>query len=336
MANPLTICVTGAAGQIGYSLLYTLASGSVFGSEQPINLHLLDIEPAMEVLNGVKMELDDCALPLLKSTVCTADPMVAFKGADVAILVGAMPRKQGMERKDLLKANAGIFKVQGKAINEVASKNIKVLVVGNPANTNAFITMHYAKDIPRENFSALTRLDMNRAKSQLAMRLGVGVERVKNVSIWGNHSATQYPDVSHGFVQDYPTKGTNTPIEAAINDEAYLHNEFIKVVQQRGAAVIAARKQSSAMSAAKAICDHVRDWWVGTAEGEYVSMGVASDGSYGITPGIIYSFPVTCKNGTYKIVQNLPVPEFSRKMMDLTAEELYGERDEALAFLEAH
>jgi len=335
MSKPLTVCVTGAAGQIGYSLLYTLASGYVFGESQPVILHLLDIAPAMEALGGVKMELEDCALSLLHGVVCTDDPMVAFKGADVAILVGAMPRKQGMERKDLLKANAGIFKVQGQAMNQVASKNIKVLVVGNPANTNAFITMHYAKDIPRENFTALTRLDMNRAKAQIALRLGVSVENVKNVSIWGNHSATQYPDVTHGHVEHYPNPGSKTPIEKAINDDSYLHNDFVKLVQQRGAAVIAARKQSSAMSAAKAICDHVRDWWIGTPEGEYVSMGVASDGSYGIKEGVIFSYPVTCKNGTYKIVQGLHVSEFSRKMLDLTAEELYGERDEALSFLES-
>jgi len=195
--------------------------------------------------------------------------------------------------------------------------------------------MHYAKDIPRENFTALTRLDMNRAKSQLAIKLGVSVEKIKNVSIWGNHSATQFPDVAHGFVQDYPTQGANTPLEQAINDEAYLHNDFVKIVQQRGAAVIAARKQSSAMSAAKAICDHVHDWWLGTAEGEYVSMGVASDGSYGITPGTLFSFPVTIKNGTYKIVQGLPISDFAREQLSATAEELYGERDEALSFLES-
>lgn len=331
---PVVVCVTGAAGQIAYSLLFSIAHGDIFGKDQEVVLQLLDIPPAMEVLGGVKMELEDCALPLLKSVLCTSDPKESFKNADVAILVGAMPRKQGMERKDLLKANATIFKEQGLAMNEVAKKDIKVLVVGNPANTNAMICMHYAKDIPRQNFTALTRLDQNRAKSQIALKLGVNISKVKNVTIWGNHSATQYPDITHGFIADYPEPGKKTPIAAAINDDAYLQGPFIKTIQQRGAAVIAARKLSSAMSAANAIVDHVHDWWNGTPEGEYVSMGVAADGSYGIKEGVIFSYPLTCGKGTYQIVQGLPISEFSQKMLTATAEELYSEREDALTFLE--
>jgi len=331
---PIVVCVTGAAGQIAYSLLFGIANGEVFGKDQEVILQLLDIVPAMEVLGGVKMELEDCALPLLKGILVTADPKQSFKNADVAILVGAMPRKQGMERKDLLKANATIFKEQGLAINEVAKKDIKILVVGNPANTNAMICMHYASSIPRENFTALTRLDQNRAKSQIALLLGVGVERVKNVTIWGNHSATQYPDVSHAYIQDFPSQGQKTPVESAVNDEVWLHGDFIKTIQQRGAAVIAARKLSSAMSAAKAIIDHLRDWWQGTPEGEYASMGVAADGSYGIKPGVIFSYPLTCHKGTYKIVQGLPISSFSQQLLDATAAELYSEREDALTFLE--
>ena len=313
-------------------------------------LQLLDIEPAIDVLNGaliieyfslvlnysfppgVKMELEDCALPLLEAVICTTDPRVAFKDAHVAVMLGAMPRKQGMERKDLLRANAEIFKKQGMAMNEVANRDIKVLVVGNPANTNAFIISHYAKDIPKKNFTALTRLDHNRGKGQLALRLGVSVGRIKNMIIWGNHSSTQYPDVSHAYVID--DAGKQTPIETAVHDEAWLHNDFIKTVQQRGAAVIAARKLSSAMSAAKGVIDHVHDWWCGTPDNEFVSMAVQSDGSYGIKEGVIYSYPVTCKNGEYTIVQGLPISDFSRKLMDDTAKELFEEREEALSFLE--
>lgn len=278
------------------------------------------------------MELEDCALPLLEGVICTSDPKVAFRDAHVAIMLGAMPRKQGMERKDLLRANAEIFKKQGLAMNEVADRNIKVLVVGNPANTNAFILSHYAKDIPKKNFTALTRLDHNRAKAQLALRLGVSVGRIKNMVIWGNHSSTQYPDVSHAYVVE--ESGKRAPIEAAVNDETYLRGEFIKVVQQRGGAVIAARKLSSAMSAAKAAIDHVHDWWLGTPEDEFVSMAVPSDGSYGIQEGVIYSYPVKCTQGEYTIVQGLPVSDFSRKLMDATAQELFEERQEALSFLE--
>jgi len=331
---PIVVCVTGAAGQIAYSLLLSIARGEIFGKDQDVILQLLDIPPAMEALGGVKMELEDSTLPLLKGILCTTDPKESFKNADVALMLGAMPRKQGMERKDLLKANATIFKEQGLAINEVAKKDIKILVVGNPANTNAMICMHYAKRIPRENFTALTRLDQNRARSQIALRLGVGIEKVKNVIIWGNHSATQYPDVSHGYIQDCPTPGKITSIESAIHDEVWLHTEFIKLIQQRGAAVIAARKLSSALSAAKAIVDHVHDWWIGTPEGEFVSMGVAADGSYGIQSGVIFSYPLICNQGTYKIVQDLPLSDFSKKLLDVTAAELYSEREEALAFLD--
>lgn len=332
---PIHVCVTGAAGQIAYSLLYSIARGEIFGRDQEVVLQLLDIAPAMEVLGGVKMELEDCALPLLKGVVCTSDPKISFKDADVAILVGAMPRKQGMERKDLLRANAAIFKEQGLAMNEVAKPNIKVLVVGNPANTNAMIASHYAKNVPKENFTALTRLDHNRARSMIAIRLGVNIEKVKNLTIWGNHSSTQYPDITQGYVVDYPAAGQKTPIAEAINDETWLHGDFIKNVQQRGAAVIAARKLSSAMSAAKAIVDHVHDWWNGTPAGEWVSMAIPSDGSYGIKEGVIYSYPVVChKGGKYEIVQGLSVTDFSRQMMDKTAAELFDEREEALTFLE--
>lgn len=332
--SPIRVCVTGAAGQIAYSLLFSIAKGDVFGHDQTVALQLLDIAPAMGVLGGVKMELEDCALPLLSEVICTSDPKVSFKDADVAILVGAMPRKQGMERKDLLRANAAIFKEQGLAMNEVAKPTLKVLVVGNPANTNAMIAMHYAKKIPRENFTALTRLDHNRALSQIAIRTGVNISRVKNVTIWGNHSSTQYPDVSHGYIADFPQVGHNTPISQAVSDDAWIQGEFIKTVQQRGAAVIDARKLSSAMSAAKAIVDHVHDWWNQTPKGEWVSMGVPSDGSYGIKEGVIFSYPVTCNQGKYEIVKDLAISEFSQKLLDKTAAELFEEREEALAFLE--
>jgi len=276
------------------------------------------------------MELEDCALPLLKGIVATTDVRQAFEHVDYALLVGAMPRREGMERKDLLKANCGIFKVQGKALNDFASRNVKILVVGNPANTNALIAALSAPDLPRENFSCLTRLDHNRALIQLAKRANSSVSRVHNVIIWGNHSKTQYPDVNHAYVEGASTK---TPIRQAISDDPWLQGDFIKTVQNRGAAVIAARKLSSAASAAKAIVDHMRDWVLGTPEGEIVSMGVWSDGSYGIKEGLIYSFPVTCKAGKYTIVQGLEVDTFSREKMELTQAELLEEKEEAQSFL---
>lgn len=328
VAEPIRVVVTGAAGQIAYSILYMIAKGDVFGQDQPLILHLLDIPPMMGVLEGVVMELADCALPLLVSVVPTADPNVAFKDVSAAFLVGAMPRKEGMERKDLLSANVRIFKVQGEALDQFARKDVKVLVVGNPANTNAFICSHYAPSIPRENFTAMTRLDQNRAQAQIASRVGVPVADVKNVIIWGNHSATQFPDVQHATVT---VGGAEKPVYDAINDTNYLQTDFVTTIQKRGAAVIAARKMSSAMSAAKAATDHMRDWWNGTQSGRFVSMGVVSDGSYGVPRDIVFSFPVSIENKQWKIVQGLPVDDFARGKFDLTAKELLEEKEEATA-----
>lgn len=326
MSEPINVVVTGAAGQIAYSLLYQLAAGTVFGPNQPINLRLLDIPIMMKVLDGVVMELEDLALPLLREVVPTADPSVAFKNVAAAFLVGAMPRKEGMERKDLLAANVEIFKVQGKALDKYAQKDVKVLVVGNPANTNALICSHYAPSIPKENFTAMTRLDQNRAQAALSAKLNVQVDKVKNVIIWGNHSSTQYPDASHATVA---LQSSTKPISLAINDENWLNTTFVETIQKRGAAVIAARKMSSAMSAAKAAGDHMRDWWVGTKPGEWVSMGVLSDGSYGIPKDIVFSFPVTIENGQYKIVQGLSINDFARSKLNITSNELEEERAEA-------
>lgn len=330
---PLRVCVTGAAGQIAYSLLYSICKGAVFGADRRLTLLLLDIQPMMTVLEGVVMELQDCAFPLLQEIIPTADPKEAFKEIDVAILVGAMPRKEGMERKDLLKANAKIFVAQGKALDEVAKKSVKVLVVGNPANTNCMVAKINAPSIPAKNFSCLTRLDMNRAKAQVAGRLGIRVQDVENVIIWGNHSSTQYPDVNHGTVN---LPDGQLPIRQAVKDDNWLNGDFVKTVQKRGAAIIAARKLSSAMSAAKAICDHMRDWWHGTEEGVYVSMGVCSDGSpYGIQEGLVYSYPVTIStDGEWKIVEGLSIDDFSREKMDATASELLQEKESCLSFLE--
>ncbi|MEK9988606.1 MAG: malate dehydrogenase [Halieaceae bacterium] len=319
MKSPVRVTVTGAAGQIGYALLFRIASGSMLGQDQPVILQLLDITPAMEALNGVKMELDDCAFPLLSGVICTDDPEVAFKDCDYALLVGARPRGPGMERKDLLEANAAIFGVQGKAINAVASRNIKVLVVGNPANTNALITQRNAPDIDPRQFTAMTRLDHNRAVTQLAQQTGTTVNDIRQMIIWGNHSATQYPDVHHALV-----KG-----DAAVSliDMDWYQTEFIPTVQQRGAAIIAARGASSAASAANAAVDHMRSWALGTPADDWVSMGVIADGSYDIESGLIYSFPCRCQNGQWEIVQGLDVTDFSRQRMDATATELAEERD---------
>lgn len=319
--------MTGAAGQIAYSLLYQVASGAVFGPEQPVFLHLLDIAPMMGVLEGVVMELADCALPLLAGVLPTANPEEAFKDVAAAFLVGAMPRKEGMERKDLLAANVRIFKEQGQAMDKVARKDVKVLVVGNPANTNALICSKYAPSIPKENFTAMTRLDQNRAQSQLAAKIGVPVKDVKNVIIWGNHSSTQFPDPANAIVT---VGGVEKPVPAAINDEEYLKGAFVSTVQKRGAAVIAARKMSSALSAAKAASDHMRDWFLGTGD-RWVSMGVVSDGSYGTPADIVFSFPITVSNGKWKIVQGLTISDFARKMLDNTGKELVEEKEEALA-----
>lgn len=330
MAEPLRVLITGAAGQIAYSLLYSVAKGDVFGADQPVVLILLDIDAMMGVLQGVVMELVDSALPLLKDVVSTSDIKTAFHNIDVAILVGAMPRREGMERKDLLKANVKIFKQQGEALEKYARKTVKVLVVGNPANTNAFICKKYAPSIPSTSFTCLTRLDQNRAQAQIASKVNVSSGAVKNIIIWGNHSNTQFPDAAHATV----TIGSNTlPAYEAVKDDHWLKNDFVKTVQTRGADVIKARKLSSAMSAAKAICDHLHDWWFGTRPNEWVSMGVESDGSYEIDKGLIYSFPVHIKpGGAYTIVPNLKIDDFARSKMEATLKELNEERTVAEEF----
>lgn len=319
MKQPVRVTVTGAAGQIGYALLFRIASGAMLGNDQPVILQLLDITPAMEALNGVKMELDDCAFPLLADVVCSDDPNVAFKDADYALLVGARPRGPGMERKDLLEANAAIFSVQGKAMNEHASRDIKVLVVGNPANTNALIAQRNAPDLNPRNFTAMTRLDQNRAMTQIAQKTGTTVNDVTNMIIWGNHSSTQFPDLYHAKVNG----------ETATDkvDQAWYESDFIPTVQQRGAAIIKARGASSAASAANAAIDHMRDWALGTAEGDSVSMAVYSDGSYGIQEGLIYSFPCVCKDGDWSIIQGQDINEFSQAKLEATEKELAEERD---------
>ncbi|XP_076765928.1 malate dehydrogenase 1 [Xylocopa sonorina] len=330
MTEPLNVVVTGAAGQIAYSLVYQLAAGLVFGPNQPINLRLLDIEVAMTSLTGVAMELEDLALPLLREIVTTCSPEVAFKDAAAAFLLGAMPRKEGMERKDLLASNVNIFKVQGQALDQYARKDVKVLVVGNPANTNALVCSHYAPSIPKENFSAMTRLDQNRAQAQIALYSFVPVDKVKNVIIWGNHSSTLYPDAAHATVT---IQGKTMPVPSAVSDD-WLHGTFVEKVQARGASVISMRKLSSAMSAAKAAGDHMRDWWLGTKPGEWVSMAVMSDGSYNIPKGLIFSFPVTIEKGQYKIVQGLTISDIARSKLDITTKELEEERAEAFSIVQ--
>ena len=318
MKKPVKVAVTGAAGQIGYALLFRIAAGDMLGPDQPVDLHLLEITPALGALEGVVMELNDCAFPLLNNIVATDDPNVAFKDADFCLLVGAMPRKQGMERKDLLSANGGIFGPQGKAINDHASRDVKVLVVGNPANTNALIAQQNAPDLDPKCFTAMVRLDHNRAMSQLAEKTGTHNTDIKNIVIWGNHSATQYPDIHHATVKGEAAKPKV--------DDTWYTDTFIPDVQQRGAAIIKARGASSAASAASAAIDHMKSWALGTPEGEWVSMGIPSDGSYGIEPGVIYGYPCTCKDGKYTIVQGLEINEFSRAKMDATDAELREER----------
>ena len=319
MIQPVRVTVTGAAGQIGYALLFRIASGAMLGEDQPVILKLLDITPALDALDGVRMELDDCAFPLLAGIECTDDPNAGYKATDYALLVGARPRGPGMERKDLLEANDAIFSVQGKAINEHASRNVKVLVVGNHANTNALITQRNAPDIDPRNFTAMMRLDHNRAKTQIAQQLGAAVTEVAQMVVWGNHSATQYPDLHHCSVGQRNARD-------AVEDSWYTE-EFIPTVQQRGAAIIKARGASSAASAANAAIDHMRDWARGTGPGEWVSMCVYSDSSYGIAEGIIYSFPCTCTAGEWSIVPGLDINEFSRERMTATETELKEERD---------
>jgi malate dehydrogenase len=318
-ASPLKVAVTGAAGQIGYSLLFRLASGSLLGPDRPIELRLLEIEPALKALEGVVMELDDCAFPLLSGVQIGADPNKIFDGVNLALLVGARPRGPGMERGDLLEANGAIFTAQGKALNSVAADDVRVGVTGNPANTNALIASSNAPDIPKERFSALTRLDHNRAISQLAKKTGAKVTDIKKVTIWGNHSATQYPDIFHAEIA-----GKNAA--EVVNDEKWIADDFIPTVAKRGAAIIDARGSSSAASAASATTDAARDWLLGSPEGDWVSMAVVSDGSYGVPEGLISSFPVTTKDGNWTIVQGLDVNEFSRGRIDKTTAELADER----------
>lgn len=319
MKSPVRVAVTGAAGQISYSLLFRIASGDMLGKDQPVILQLLEIEPAMNALKGVIMELEDCAFPLVKGIIASHDPMIAFKDADIALLVGARPRSKGMERKDLLEANGAIFTVQGKALAAVANKDVKVLVVGNPANTNALITLKNASGLNPRNFTAMLRLDHNRAYSQLAAKTGSHTTEIGGIVVWGNHSATQYPDISAAKV-----KGKNA---SELVDQTWLLDNFIPTVQKRGAAIIEARGLSSAASAANAAIEHIRDWVLGTKDGEFVSMGVPSDGSYGIPEGVIYGFPCTCKDGEYEIVQGLEISDFSRERMQATYQELCEERD---------
>jgi malate dehydrogenase len=325
MKPALNVAITGAAGQIGYALAFRVASGQMLGPDQPVNLHLLEITPALGALQGVLMELADCAFPTLNKVVVTDDAKVAFRDCNAAMLVGARPRGPGMERKDLLLANAQIFSAQGKALNEVADRDVKVLVVGNPANTNALIARANARDLNPHNFTAMTRLDHNRALSQLAEKTGTHVTAIRKMTIWGNHSATQYPDISHTIVNGKPAK--------PLVDQKWIEETFIPVVQQRGAAIIKARGASSAASAASAALDHIHDWFHGTPAGDWVSMAVPSDGSYGIKEGVIYSYPVTIKDGNYQIVQGLSVDEFSRKRMDSTDKELREERDGVASLL---
>ncbi|MFN7086566.1 MAG: malate dehydrogenase [Burkholderiales bacterium] len=322
MKRPMRVAVTGAAGQIGYSLLFRIASGEMLGKDQPVILQLLEIpdEKAQKALKGVMMELDDCAFPLLQNMVPTSDPMVAFKDADIALLVGARPRGPGMERKDLLEANGKIFAPQGKALSEVASRDVKVLVVGNPANTNCLIAMKNAPGLQPANFSGMMRLDHNRALTQIAQKTGKPVSSVKKMTVWGNHSATQYPDLFHAEVE-----GKNA--WSLINDQEWLEKVFIPTIQKRGAAIIEARGLSSAASAANAAINHIRDWVYGTPAGDWVSMGIPADGSYGIAEGVVYGYPVTCKNGHYEIVKGLDISDFSRTRMQATLKELHEERD---------
>ncbi|XOV87102.1 MAG: malate dehydrogenase [Pseudomonadota bacterium] len=326
MKQPVRVAVTGAAGQISYSLLFRIASGQMLGPDQPVILQLLEIPPAMEALGGVVMELDDCAFPLVSEIVATDDPNVAFKDVSYALLVGSRPRGPGMERKDLLEANAAIFSVQGKSLNDHAARDVKVLVVGNPANTNCLIAQRNAPDLDSSQFTAMTRLDHNRAITQLAQKTGKHVTDVAGLAIWGNHSATQYPDITHATVDGSAAM--------SLVDQAWVESEFIPLVQQRGAAIIKARGLSSAASAANAAIEHMRDWALGT-NGAVVSMAVYSDGSYGIQEGLIYSFPCTCAGGRWSIVQGLEVSDFSRQKMTETETELSEERDAVKALLPA-
>jgi malate dehydrogenase len=318
--TPVRVAVTGAAGQIGYAILFRIASGQLLGPDTPVHLSLLEIPDAVKAAEGTAMELDDCAFPLLSGIDINSDPNKAFDGVNIALLVGAKPRSKGMERSDLLEANGGIFKPQGEALNSHAASDVKVLVVGNPANTNCLIARSNAPDIPNERFTAMTRLDHNRAIAQLAKKTGTAIKDITNVTVWGNHSATQYPDIFHA-------KLDGKSAAEAIDDQEWLENDFIPTVQKRGAAIIDARGMSSAASAANAAIDHVHDWVHGTPQGDWVSMSIPSDGSYGVDEGIISSFPVTCSNGSYEIVQDLEINDFSRSRIEATVNELKEERE---------
>ncbi|MEY3732941.1 MAG: malate dehydrogenase, partial [Actinomycetota bacterium] len=322
--TPVNVAVTGAAGQIGYALLFRIASGQLLGPDAPVRLRMLEITPALKAAEGTAMELDDCAFPLLAGIDITDDPRVAFEGVNVALLVGARPRGPGMERRDLLEANGGIFKPQGEALNAGAADDVRILVVGNPANTNALIAQAHAPDIPRERFTAMMRLDHNRALTQLAQRTGVGVSDVSKVTVWGNHSASQYPDITHATVKGQPAS-------QVVNDQAWVADVFIPTVAKRGAAIIDARGASSAASAANAAIDHVHDWVLGTPDGDWVSAGVPSDGSYGIPEGIISGFPCVSRGGAWEIVQGLEIDDFSRTRIDASVAELQEERDAVAA-----
>lgn len=323
MKSPVRVAVTGAAGQIGYSLLFRIAAGEMLGKDQPVILQLLEIPQAQRALEGVIMELEDCAFPLLAGIVATDDPKVAFKDADYALLVGAAPRKAGMERRDLLEMNGRIFTEQGRALAEVARRDVRVLVVGNPANTNALIAYKNAEGLDPKNFTAMTRLDHNRAKAQLSKKTGVPVDRIRRIAVWGNHSSTMFPDLFHAEVDGKPA--------LELVDMEWYEKEFIPTVAQRGAAIIQARGASSAASAANAAIEHIRDWALGTPEGDWVSMAIPSDGSYGVPEGIVYSFPVTARGGEYRIVQDLEITDFARKRMEITAQELLDEMEQVKA-----
>jgi len=329
--KPVNVTITGAAGNIGYSLVFMIGQGRMFGPSQPVSITLLELPHMEKVMQGVIMELNDSALPLIKGIRGTTEYKTAFTDCEVAVLVGAKPRGPGMERKDLLGQNAKIFKETGKALNEFANSDCKVLVVGNPANTNALIVSQFAPRIPAKNITALTRLDQNRAVFQVSQKLKANVEQIKNIIIWGNHSATQYPDVNSAFLLNYPTTGKRTSVRDAVKDDEWLKTQFISTVQKRGAAIIEMRKLSSAASAANAACDHIYDWLVGTAPGDIASMAVVSDGSYGIPEGLVFSYPVTCNNGDFHIVQGLKWDDFTKEKIAITTKELLEEKDMAMA-----
>lgn len=330
--KPINVVVTGAAGNIAYAIIFMICKGEMLGFETPINLRLLDIEPMAGKMKGVLMEIDDCAFPLINSVITTTDYAVAFADCDIAMLIGARPRGPGMVRADLLKANAGIFKGQGQALDKYAKKDVKILVVGNPANTNALICMKNAPSIPRSQFTAMTKLDENRAIIQIANKLGVPQSKISGVGVFGNHSITQYPSVRNAFITDYPNPGDRTPVREALNDDAWLEGDFLKSNQQRGAAIIKARGGSSAASAAKSAVDHMREWVLGTPAGQVSSMGVCSDGNpYGVPDDLIYSFPCVCENGEWKIVGGLKIDDYSRACIDKSAKELGDEKAMALA-----